>query len=329
MFPLTATCLVRHFVRMAAVLALAGALAGPALAETTNPLVSPAWLQTRLGSPEVIVVDVRSAIDGGGADAYARGHIPGAVHSDYDKAGWRVTRNGIPFMLPTPSELEKLIGELGIDEDSHVVVTPAGVNALDFGAAARVYWTLKAAGLGKVSILDGGFAAWQADPANPIERGITRPAPKIFTAMINRDLIAESSEVEQVGRGVQATLIDARPAAFYLGKEKAPAARAYGHIPGAISLDNEKFYDAAANRLKSPAELAALAAAVPAGPVVTYCNTGHWAATDWFVLSEILGRKDVKLYYGSMVDWTANVSRPLVSARTKWDDLKKTLGIGL
>ena len=315
--------------RMVAAVAVAGALAGPALAETATPLVSPAWLKERLGSPEIVVVDVRSSIDGGGADAYARGHIPGAVHSDYDKAGWRVTRNGIPFMLPTPSELEKLIGELGVDEDSHVVVTPAGVSPLDFGAAARIYWTLKAAGLAKVSILDGGFASWQADSANPIERGVNKPLPKIFTAAINHDLIAESSEVEQVGRSVKATLIDARPASFYLGKEKAPAARAYGHIPGALSLDNEKFYDAAANRLKSPAELAALAAEIPAGPVVTYCNTGHWAATDWFVLSEILGRKDVKLYYGSMVDWTANVSRPLVSARTKWDDLKKTLGIGL
>ena len=63
---------------------------------------------------------------------------------------------------------------------------------------------------------------------------------------------------------------------------------------------------AATNRLKPQAELAAIAATLPAGPAVTYCNTGHWAATDWFVLSEMLGRKDVRLYYGSMVDWTAD-----------------------
>src|SRR5262249_46991540 len=188
--------LIRRLSRLGSALLVAGALAGPALSDAATPVVSPAWLQARLGSAEVVVVDVRSAIDGGGAEAYARGHIPGAVHSDYDKAGWRVTRNGIPFMLPTPSELEKLIGELGIDEDSHVVVIPAGVNALDSGAAARVYWTLKAAGLAKISILDGGFAAWQADPENPMERGTSKPAPKIFTAVINRDLIAESSEVE-------------------------------------------------------------------------------------------------------------------------------------
>ena len=315
--------------RIAVALTLVGAVATPALAEETTPLVSRDWVKARLGNPDVVVLDVRSALDGGGAEAYARGHIPGAVHSDYDKAGWRVTRNGVPFMLPTLPELEKLIGELGIDEDSHVVVVPAGVHALDFGSAARVYWTLKATGVAKVSILDGGFAAWAADPANPVERGASKPSPKIFTATINKRLIAESSDVVQAERS-NATLVDARPASFYLGKEKAPAARAYGHIPGAISLDHARFYDTSANRLRPRAELASLAASVPAaGPVVTYCNTGHWAATDWFVLSEVLGRKDVKLYYGSMVDWTADASRPLASARTKWDDLKKTLGFGL
>ena len=60
-------------------------------------------------------------------------------------------------------------------------------------------------------------------------------------------------------------------------------------------------------------ELAAVAAAIPAGPVVSYCNTGHWASTNWFVLSELLGRKDVRLYYGSMVEWTADARRPVES----------------
>ncbi len=61
------------------------------------------------------------------------------------------------------AELEKLIGELGIDEDDHVVMVPAGVSFTDFGAAARVYWTLKVAGLTNASVLDGGYEAWSAD----------------------------------------------------------------------------------------------------------------------------------------------------------------------
>ena len=69
-------------------------------------------------------------------------------------------------------------------------------------------------------------------------------------------------------------------------------------------------------------------AKLPAGAAVTYCNTGHWAATDWFVLHELLGRNNARLYAGSMVEWTSNASRPIASARTKWDDLKKKLGLG-
>ena len=142
-------------------------------------------------------------------------------------------------------------------------------------------------------------------------------------------MFVDAREVEAIERDGGATLVDARPASFFAGKEKAPAAQAYGHIPGAVSLDSAIFYDAKTNRLKPRAELASLAAqAVPAGPAIAYCNTGHWAATDWFVLSELLGRRDAKLYYGSMVDWTSDASRPLVSARTKWDDLKKALGFG-
>src|SRR5262245_4177824 len=175
-------------------LALVFGLAGPAAAEPVTPLVSPAWVKERLADPDLVVLDIRSAIDGGAAEAYLKGHIPGAVHSDYDKAGWRVTRGGIPLMLPTVPELEKLIGELGIDEDSHVVVVPAGVHASDFGSAARAYWTLKFTGLAKVSILDGGFAAWKAEGL-PIESGPKPPSPKIFTAALDKQLLATLSDV--------------------------------------------------------------------------------------------------------------------------------------
>src|SRR5689334_17075159 len=151
---------------VARVIAVAAALAAdvgtPARAAGAGPLVSVEWLAAHRGNPDMVVLDIRSAIDGGGTEAYAKAHIPGAVHSDYDKAGWRVTRDGVPFRLPSVAELEKLIGELGIDEDNHVVIVPAGVHASDFAAAARVYWTLKVAGLAQVSILDGGFAAWTA-----------------------------------------------------------------------------------------------------------------------------------------------------------------------
>jgi thiosulfate/3-mercaptopyruvate sulfurtransferase len=42
----------------------------------------------------------------------------------------------------------------------------------------------------------------------------------------------------------------------------------------------------------------------------------------------VLGRPQVRVYDGSMVDWSADAHRPVESSRTKWDDLKKALGLG-
>lgn len=299
-----------------------------ASAAEPQPLVSVSWLKQHLDDKNLLVLDIRSAIDGGGAKAYAEAHIPGAVHSDYDKAGWRVTRNDVPFMLPTVAELEKLIGDIGIDETTHVVVVPAGVSFTDFGSAARTYWTLKVVGVPNVSILDGGVAAWKA-AGLPLDNGVKKSSPTIFTATLNEKLLSRLEDVTTSDTVKNATLLDARPASFFNGKEKAPAAKAYGHIPGAVNLDSASFYDAAANKLKPRADLAALAAQLPEqGPVIAYCNTGHWAATDWFVLHELLGRKDVSLYDGSMVEWTAKATLPIASSRTKWDDVLKVLGLG-
>ena len=160
-------------------------------AAASDPLVSVEWLKAHSADTNLVVLDIRSAIDGGGAKAYAEAHIPGSVHSDYDKGGWRVTRNNVPFMVPTTAELEKLIGELGIDETTHVVVAPAGVSSLDFGAAARTYWTLKYAGANEVSIVDGGITAWKA-AGYPTESGIRAPTPAIFTAKVNRSILIEA-----------------------------------------------------------------------------------------------------------------------------------------
>ena len=156
------TCIARPLRSLGIAALFGAALAASAAAAQAAPLVSVQWLNAHRAEPNLVVLDVRSAIDGGGTKAYLAAHIPGSVHSDYDQGGWRVTVHNVPFMLPTLLEIQNLIGDLGIDEHSHVVVVPAGVSYTDFGSAARVYWTLKVAGVPDVSILDGGVAAWKA-----------------------------------------------------------------------------------------------------------------------------------------------------------------------
>src|SRR5215470_4812707 len=91
--------------RLGAAMLFSAALAASVAGAHAAPLVTAEWLSTHRADPNLVILDIRSAIDGGGAQAYAAAHIPSSVHSDYDKAGWRVTRNNVPFMVPTVPEL--------------------------------------------------------------------------------------------------------------------------------------------------------------------------------------------------------------------------------
>ncbi len=68
-----------------------------------SPLVSPAWLSDKLDDEKIVIIDLRNKIDKGSYESFLRGHIPGAVHSDYLKDGWRVSRDGVVGLLPDPN----------------------------------------------------------------------------------------------------------------------------------------------------------------------------------------------------------------------------------
>jgi thiosulfate/3-mercaptopyruvate sulfurtransferase len=277
-------------------------------------LIAPEAVLARLSDPTLVILDIRSSIDGGGKAAYEAGHIPGAVHTDYVADGWRAKIGNAPGLLPPLDHLAALVGRLGINPHDDVVIVPAGVSATDAAAAARVYWTLKTIGHGQQAILDGGFRGWTADQARPVETGPSpeRAAPP-YPVVMQQRLRSTADATLVASRSKLATLVDARSTSYFEGREKAPEAMRAGHIPGAVSRDYTQAFDAATGLLKPQGELAALFAGLPKGPAISYCNTGHTAALNWFVLSELLGREEVALYDGSMTDWTQDPERPVAT----------------
>ncbi|KAF0230679.1 MAG: thiosulfate/3-mercaptopyruvate [Beijerinckiaceae bacterium] len=280
------------------------------MAEAVTPLVSAAWLAARAGDAGLVRIDLRLAADGGRA-AYEAAHVPGAIFSDYAADGWRRKVGDVPGLLPTDEHLATLFARLGIGGDRHIVLIPSGTSANDLAASARAYWTLKLTGHDRVSILDGGTRGWIAG-GNPVEQG-AGPSGAGTPGSIGTkaQLRADAAATLVAQRTGSHALIDARSASYFAGLEKASEAKAAGHIPGAISADYARLFDAATGRLKPVEELRALLAAVPEGPVINYCNTGHTAALNWFVLSEVFGRPGVVLYDGSMTDWTQDANRPV------------------
>ncbi|MEJ8474101.1 sulfurtransferase [Roseibium algae] len=299
---------------------LAGALAAVALlampaaaAPQVTPLVSTDWLADNLDNDAVVIIDTRSKISKSGKDAYLKGHIPGAVWSEYP-GYWRTERDSIVGVLPSIEKLEASLSELGLSEDKALVIVPAGTSSLEFSAAARIYWTLKYLGHDAVSILDGGHAAWVKE-GKAIETGNITPEGDLFVADVQDDLLVSTPEMAEA-MGTETILLDGRPAAQFVGKQKHTKATRFGHIPGAVSFDQAKFYDKSTNRLMNKEDLASLLPANvtdSSSKVVSYCNTGHWAATNWFVLTQLLGKKNVSVYDDSMVGWSRDNSLPIVA----------------
>jgi len=295
----------------AAMIALPGAAF--AAAPDVTPLVSTQWLEDNLENEDLRILDIRSEMAKSGKDDYLKAHIPGAVWSPYP-GFWRTSRDGVVGVVPSVSSLEAGLSNLGVSDDTTVVIVPAGASHTEFGAAARIYWTLKYVGHESVAILDGGHNAWAAEE-RALEEGNVQPESALFVARPNSDILASTDEV--AGRmTTSAILLDGRPEEQFVGSKKHPKSTRFGHIPGAQNLDNAIFYDAQANRLKPSAEIAAL---MPANlrdtdeDIVSYCNTGHWAATNWFVLSEVMGKENVTLYDDSMVGWSQRTDLPIVA----------------
>jgi len=280
----------------------------------SEPFVSVDWLSENLTNDKVVVLDIRNKIDGGSKEIFETGHIPSSIYSNYLEDGWRTTVDGIVGKLPPLKDLEILIGNLGISNDNHVVVVPGGINSSDFGSAARIYWTFKVLGHEEVSILDGGYSAWVKKYSDKIESGLQDTNKVAFKSNFQSKYLATTDEVLKNLDNITVSFVDARTEEQHFGEKKHGKALAAGTIPGSLLLKQSDLIIDNTSYVKSLDSIIQLSQNVGIEAEkenIVFCNTGHWASTTWFVLSEVLGLPNVKNYDGSMVEWTADLSRPL------------------
>ncbi|MDT8429691.1 MAG: rhodanese-like domain-containing protein [Pseudomonadales bacterium] len=270
-----------------------------------SPLLEPAGLASMLASSSESAATVRIVQVTGN---YQEGHIPGAVFSAYGQ--WRGPQEN-PGALPEISHLVDLVQELGITAQTPVVVVHQGSSAADMGAATRVYWTLKSLGVVDLAVLNGGFNAWR-EAGLPVSTAAETVAASSFVPRWQDTWQISTAEIETLvstGEPHQARLIDARTEGFFRG-EQSVVARA-GTIKGAGNVSYESWFEG--NRMRSTPLLAStlINQELPTAPLtVSFCNTGHLASINWFVMSELTGVENTRLYAESMGEWS-QANRPM------------------
>jgi thiosulfate/3-mercaptopyruvate sulfurtransferase len=230
------------------------------------------------------------------------GYIPGAVSAPYPE--WRGPADN-PGALPEIGRLHDVLHRTGIEAETPVVVVHSGASQTDFGTAARVYWTLKSLGVEDLAILNGGLAGWKA-AGLPVEADEGGVFPSAWQPELSDEWRVTSAEIaELVEAGEVANLVDARPPGFFEGLLWHDAAASPGTLPGSANLTYEIWFDG--DSFVSPErarEIAVETGQTDAPLTVSFCNTGHWAAINWFALSELAGVENTRLYAESIVEWS-------------------------
>jgi thiosulfate/3-mercaptopyruvate sulfurtransferase len=281
----------------------------------TSPVVSTQWLFDHLGAEKLVVLDatvVPSVLPSGkhgylsGHDAYLiNGHVPGSVFADLidvfsDPSG------AYPFTRPSAEAFAAAAGALGIDNDTTVVVYDSAVGQW----ASRIWWLFRTLGHDTVAVLDGGLQKWESE-GRGTDVGHVEPHPATFTATERPELWADKSHVESVVAGeIAAALVCGLPPKEFTG-EVGHRAR-LGHIPGSVSVPAGRLVDRETNALLDEDALRSTFAPVFDEPeIIVYCAAGIAAASDALALT-LLGHRNVTLYDGSLSEWSADASAPLV-----------------
>ncbi|MFE4965834.1 sulfurtransferase [Streptomyces sp. NPDC056660] len=281
------------------------------MTSATSALVDVAWLRDRRG--EVTLLDAtvgrRTGPDGGtvfvsGLGLHTERRIPGAHFADL-VAGFSDPAARFPFSCPSPSRIAAHARELGIREDSTVVV----YDRLTGAWAARLWWVLRTAGITRVRVLNGGLTAWQAAGLPVADGREPAPAPGDVVARRADDGFVDLERMKRIADGSDPTpAVCALRGTEYLGTPDRPRS---GHIPRTTSLPYADLLGPDNTLARERTARLARAHGIRAGEgTVLYCGGAVNAAGLALALHEI-GIDDVLLYDGSLAEWRADPALPL------------------
>lgn len=263
-----------------------------------NAFIKAEDLYKKLNDKNLVILDTTNQ------ENYEQGHITNARRADI--SGFRHWVDNQYMLMNSSEKIQTVAQNLGINNDSYVVIYGHN-DPKEILKASYIALALVVNGFNNVSILDGGFSEWKnklLDKADAISLETPKYSKGDFQAKYNPQTLVDIEYVKnQIGK---VSMIEARPKKFYDGSEQSPGVERLGHITNAkSSFWQDKFNQNGTlvddtklkklylqdNQLNSDKE------------VITYCTGGLEASMNWYILTQYLNFKDVKLYDASMKEW--------------------------
>lgn len=277
-------------------------------------LISVDQLLALIDDPQLRLLDVRWTLQTpDGKPDYLDGHIPSAVYVSLDD---QLTAHQRPnpelgrHPLPSAEQFQETLRDLGIDENSRVVLYDDASSM----AAARGWWLMRWAGLAHVQVLDGGLAAWK-QAGGDLGHGEDAPTHPRTDYTVTPSLpTTDAAGAARLAR--TGVLVDARAPERYRGETEPMDAKA-GHIPGAVNrpagLNTPGGTWASTQELRAAwQDLGVLDAdGNPTSEVGVYCGSGVTACHNALSLA-LVGVTPV-LYGPSWSGWSSNPDNPVAT----------------
>jgi thiosulfate/3-mercaptopyruvate sulfurtransferase len=270
-------------------------------------LVETDWVKENLDKPGIKLVEID--VD---TNAYDAGHIRGAVGFN-----WRTElQDQVRRDIIDQEAFEKLVGGAGISPRDTVILYGDNNNWF----AANGFWLFKVYGHKDVRLMNGGRAKWQREPDKELTTERPNPQPVPYKVTQTRpELRALLPDVLQAVNTRATNVVDVRSPDEFTGKVIAPAgmtetAQRGGHVPGAKSIPWGTPV-APNGTFKSADELREIyleqKGVDPNRPTIAYCRIGERSSHTWFVLTYLLGLKDVRNYDGSWTEYGSVIGAPI------------------
>src|SRR5215218_2038748 len=278
-------------------------------------VISTEELARRMGAPALRIFDCTTYLKPGpngryiaesGRANYDKGHVPGAAFLDL-QADLSDKSSKLRFTLPPLEELTKAFAAKGVGHGTSVVLYSHASPVW----ASRIWWMLRAIGFDDAAILDGGLDKWKAEN-RPLETAATIHPAATLTLRGRPEIFVDKTALKGAIGQKDTLTLNALSHDQHKGTGGVTYGRA-GRIAGSSCVPAASLFGPD-KALKPIADLRAAFDGVGAAPdkrVLVYCGGGIAATLDAFVLTALLGHKNVSVYDNSMQEWSNDSSLPM------------------